>query len=218
MGFPMAKHLINSGYELIVAKHSNKQESLDRLNELEALGAIIKDNIIEVPIDTDLIISILPTDAEVRSVFINEEFHNNIKGNTVILEMTSCNSEIVMELEKYYLDKPVSGGVIGAVNGTLTILGSGDKEVYDNLIEILKVLGKNINYVGKLGAGKTLKSINQMMIAINTLGVIEGYYLAKEHGVDFDIMYNVIKDSSGNSYAFNRYLDRLILKPDLSLA
>lgn len=216
MGFPMAKHLLNKGFEVHISKHSNKKESLDRINYLKCLGAKIKDGISNVPLGVDLIITILPTDLEVKSVLINEKFYNNVEKDAIILEMTSCSPDTVIEVEKYYsqknvkiIDAPVSGGVIGAENGTLTIFGSGDKEVLNGLNDVLKAFATNIHYIGKLGTGKALKSINQMMVAINTMGLIEGYAVAKEQGIDWEIMYNVIKESSGNSYSLNRYIDRL---------
>ncbi|WP_353093443.1 NAD(P)-dependent oxidoreductase [Tissierella praeacuta] len=216
MGFPIAKHLLKHGFEVHIAKHSNKKESIDKIKELELLGAKNKKSISEIPVGVDMIISILPSDKEVESVLLDESFFNNVKDNTVILEMTSCSPEIVIKLEKYYMSKrvkvidaPLSGGVKGANDGSLTVFGSGNEEVFNEIKEVLNVFGKNIHYIGKLGTGKTLKSINQMMIAINTMGLIEAYTVARNQGIDLNIIQDVISQSSGNSYSLNRYLHKL---------
>ncbi|WP_313756109.1 NAD(P)-dependent oxidoreductase [Tissierella sp.] len=216
MGFPIAKHLLEHGFEVHIARHSSKKESIDRIKELEFLGAKDKKSISEIPIGVDMIISILPSDKEVESVLLDEAFFNNVKTDTIILEMTSCSPETVIKVEEYYMSKnvkvidaPVSGGVKGAINGSLTIFGSGNEEVFNEIKEVLYVFGKNIHYIGRLGTGKTLKSINQMMIAINTMGLIEAFSVAKKQGIDLNIMQDVISQSSGNSYSLNRYLHKL---------
>lgn len=213
MGFPMAKHLLNSGFQVQVAKHSDKEKSLEKIDQLEKLGATIQDEISKVPIGVDLVISMLPSDKEVEFVFLNSEIYNNMEKETIILEMTSGTPDPVIKLEEFYLNKdikiidaPVSGGVVGAENGKLTIFGSGDEKVFEEIKEVLNAFSGKIYYIGKLGTGKVLKSINQMMIAINAMGLVEGFSVAREQGIDLDTMYEVISESSGNSYAFNRYL------------
>ena len=209
MGFPMAKNLIAAGYEVHITKHSDSKASFDRINELIALGGKNESNIIELVKGVDIIISILPADKEVRDVYLNKEVLNAIQKDTIILDMTSCSASTIIDVERYYsekgirvLDAPVSGGVGGAQKGTLTIFGAGDKDTFDKVEEVLKCLGTNIFYIGSLGKGKVLKSINNMMSSINTLATIEGFQIAEKHGIDFDIMQEVIKTSSGNSNAF----------------
>lgn len=209
MGFPMAKNLIAAGYEVHITKHSDSKASFDRINELIALGGKNESNIIELVKGVDIIISILPADKEVRDVYLNKEVLNAIQKDTIILDMTSCSASTIIDVERYYsekgirvLDAPVSGGVGGAQKGTLTIFGAGDKDTFDKVEDVLKCLGTNIYYIGSLGKGKVLKSINNMMSSINTLATIEGFQIARKHGIDFDIMHEVIKTSSGNSIAF----------------
>ena len=211
MGFPMAKNLIAAGYEVHITKHSDNKASIERINELIALGGKIESNIIEIVKDVDIIISILPADKEVREVYLNKEVLNAIQKETIILDMTSCAASTIIDVEQYYsekgikvLDAPVSGGVTGAQEGTLTIFGAGNKVAFDKVEDILKCLGTNIFYIGDVGKGKVLKSINNMMSSINTLATIEGFQIARKHGIDFDIMQEVIKTSSGNSVAFEK--------------
>lgn len=216
MGYPMANHLINKGYRLRIIKNSNKKESLEKIDSLVEKGAELWDNIKTFPQGLDVIMSILPGDKEVNQVFLDEDFQENINADTIVLEMTSCSAGTIENIDSLYskkgirlVDAPVSGGVQGATRGELTIFGSGNKEAFNKLDGLLKSFAKKIYYIGQAGAGKTLKSINQMMISINTLGLIEGYSLAAKKGIDPEIMEEVVGDSSGNSYALHRYIDRL---------
>lgn len=219
MGFPMAKHILGAGYDVYTTGHSNSKASVDRIDAFKAIGGKVELNIIDLVKNVDIIISILPADKEVREVFLDKEMLNAIPKETIIIEMTSCSSSAVTDLESFYSDKgirildaPVSGGVIGAQNGTLTIFGSGDQDLLEEVEDILKCFATNIYYIGKLGAGKALKSINQMMNAINTMATIEGLIIAKEQGIDLGIMYDVIKKSSGNSNAFEKKFHKILDK------
>jgi 3-hydroxyisobutyrate dehydrogenase len=107
------------------------------------------------------------------------------------------------------LDAPVSGGIPGAQKGTLTIFGAGDKDTLDEIQEVLKCLGEKIYYIGSLGKGKILKSINNMLNAINTVAVIEGLAVANQNGIDLEIMYDVITNSSGSSNSLEKKFNKI---------
>ena len=228
MGFPMAKHLLDAGYDVFTTGHSNSKEAVERIDTFKSIGGKVSLNIIDVVKDVDIIISILPTDKEVREVFLDTEMLSAISKETVIIEMTSCSSSTILDVEDYYsekgisiLDAPVSGGVIGAQNGTLTIYGSGDEIVFERVKDVFNSFATNIYYIGSLGTGKALKSINQMMNAINTMATIEGLIIAKEQGINLDIMYEVIKQSSGKSNAFENKFYKIInqdYKPGFKLS
>ncbi len=216
MGYPIANHILDSGYELKIFKNSNKPESLKKINDLLYKNAILCEKIEEFPVGLDIILSILPGDNEIKDVFLNDKFIDNIQSNTIILEMSSASVDTILQINDRYISKnikiidaPVSGGVQGAINGQLTIFGSGDREIFSKIEDFLKVFGKNIYYIGEVGLGKALKSVNQIMISINTLGLIEAYSLAKKYGIDPEIMEEVIGKSSGDSYSLHRYIDRL---------
>ncbi|MDW7669091.1 MAG: NAD(P)-dependent oxidoreductase [Bacillota bacterium] len=216
MGFPMAKNLLVEGYQVHITKHSNNQKSIDRIDALIALGAKLESSIVEVVKDVDLIISVLPADKEVRDVYLNKEVLNAIKTEAIILDMTSCTAGAIIDVEKYYsekgirvLDAPVSGGIGGAQKGTLTIFGAGDKNSFDEIEDVLNCLGDKIYYIGSLGKGKILKSINNMLNAINTVAVIEGLTVANQNGIDLEIMYDVLTNSSGNSNSLEKKFDKI---------
>jgi 3-hydroxyisobutyrate dehydrogenase len=216
MGFPMAKNLLDAGYQVHITKHSDNKKSMDRIDALIALGGKYKSNIVEVVKDVDLIISVLPADKELREVYLNKEVLDAVGEKTIILDMTSCSASAIIEVEKYYLEKgtrvldaPVSGGIPGAQKGTLTIFGAGDKDTLDEIQEVLKCLGEKIYYIGSLGKGKILKSINNMLNAINTVAVIEGLAVANQNGIDLEIMYDVITNSSGSSNSLEKKFNKI---------
>lgn len=217
MGFPMSKRLCNAGFELSTSAFKGK--SIERSKVLGEMGTRIEENFADAAKGVDLIITILPEDEQVKSVLLDKKFYEIVDDGAIILEMTSCSSQTVIDVSNEYMkkgvkviDAPVSGGTSGAENGTLTILGSGDKEAFEKVRPVLDVLASNINYVGKVGAGKALKAINQMLAAVNMVAVSEAYSLAGKLGIDPEVMYEVIEKSSGSSYIFNRKFKKLAYK------
>lgn len=217
MGHPIAKLLIGAGYTIVIAKHSNNQVALERIADLESTGATILNSINDIPLHSDIIISILPGDKEIKSVYLDDEFSENVKRGTTIIDMTSCSPDTIIEISNYYspmdchvIDAPVSGGVSKAERGKLTIFGSGDKDIFNSIRDIFEVIGDEIFYVGDIGNGKTIKTINQMMVAINLLGLVEALSVMKVTGLNPDTVYDVIKLCSGNSYIFEKYFHRIL--------
>lgn len=217
MGYPMALRLCGAGYDIHTAQHSNKKASLNKIENLRNKGAIIEDDFSQVAKIADLIITILPADNEVKEVLLSDGFFNNVKEDAIIMDMTSCSPDTIKEVGNMYsskgiriIDAPVSGGVSGAEKGTLSIFASGNEDDVFEIRKVLEVLGTKIFYVGELGKGKAIKSVNQIMVAINTIGFIEAYNLAVKQDLDLDMVYDIIKESSGYSNIFDRKFKKLI--------
>ncbi|MGE5605580.1 MAG: NAD(P)-dependent oxidoreductase [Bacteroidota bacterium] len=209
MVFPMAKRLCNAGFSVRTAVHHN----VEKARQLAAENATIADALVEAVRGADLVITILPQDQQVKEVLLNPEVYQVIVGqpSTIIMEMTSCSPQTVQKVGEEYsktgirvFDAPVSGGTAGAANGSLTIFGSGDRELLNELKPVLDVLATKVYHVGELGAGKALKAINQMMAAVNMVTIAEALAVAEKEGINPDAMYDVIKESSGNSYVFDK--------------
>lgn len=219
MGSPIGKNILKNGYPLVITHHSKSESAVKRVNALEKAGALVAPTMKELIKLADIIITILPTGDDVEALLLSETFLTHVKPDTTILEMTSCEPATIINIHNQLatkakqitlFDAPVSGGVKRAQTGTLTVLGAGDSQKFKALTPLLETFAKEVFYVGPLGAGKTLKAINQMLIAINTLGVIEGITLAKKHRVDMNIFSQVIQHSSGNSYAFENYVEKIV--------
>jgi 3-hydroxyisobutyrate dehydrogenase len=103
-----------------------------------------------------------------------------------------------------FLEAPVSGGVTGARAATLAIMTGGDAVVLERVRPILRCIGPNIYHVGAVGAGNTVKAINNMMACVNSLAMMEGMVLGMKAGLELKTIYEVVKDSSGNSNALAR--------------
>src|SRR2546428_172592 len=110
-------------------------------------------------------------------------------------------AERASEVGAGYLDGPVSGGTTGARDATLTIMIGGSAETLERATPVLKAMGQRIYHCGPVGAGAAVKLINQMMGAINNLGVFEGLVLGAKYGIDPHLLYEVCSNSSGASRA-----------------
>ncbi|MDA7476228.1 NAD(P)-binding domain-containing protein [Candidatus Pelagibacter ubique] len=143
MGFPMAKNLLKSGYNL--KAYNRSQDKADRLKEF---GAEISVSIKDVVTNSDIIITMLTDDNAVEKVMGSDEFISNIKEGATVIDMSSVNPVLTIKYSKKlkekkidYLDAPVSGGTIGAEEATLAIMVGGDEETFKNCYELLKKNG-----------------------------------------------------------------------------
>ena len=219
MGFPMVNRLCDAGYTLQTAPYLGdpRYDDEQKAAYLKKMGVEIKDSFGEAIDGADLIISILPEDKEVLEVYTNSDFAACVKRNTIILEMTSCSPQTIHQLVHFYKDKnvcildtPVSGGVIGAQNGKLTLFGSGDKTCFERIRPVMEVLGEHIYWTGEAGSGKALKAVNQMLTAVHMLVLSEGFEMAKKLNINPEIMLDVISKSSGSSYVIERKFKNML--------
>ncbi|MGI6584850.1 MAG: NAD(P)-dependent oxidoreductase [Lutisporaceae bacterium] len=206
MGGPMAENLLKAGYKIytVFKRSPCVAENLSKKYDLTMLGSRA-----EVAKKSDVIITCLPDDTIVKSVLMEEEFAAAMKPGTVIIEMSSTTSAAICEVERFYLpkgvkviDAPVSGGVSGAVNGTLTIFGSGETEALDSVRPILETMGNKVYSLGSCGNGKDFKNLNNLLLAVHTAAAAEVFHIAKKQGINLALLYDVICDSSGMSKAF----------------
>jgi 2-hydroxy-3-oxopropionate reductase len=120
--------------------------------------------------------------------------------------MSSINPLVTQEIAKSFkekgvemLDAPVSGGEIGAIQGTLVIMVGGKKEVFDDCMEIFKALGKSIVHVGTIGSGGYVKLVNQIIVALNIATVGEAFSLGVKAGLDPQVIYQAIRGGLAGS-------------------
>jgi 3-hydroxyisobutyrate dehydrogenase len=103
------------------------------------------------------------------------------------------------------LDAPVSGGTVGADGATLTFMCGGSKEAFEKARPVLEGMGRKVVHCGDAGAGQAVKICNNMMMAINMLGVCEGFALAEKLGISHQTLFDVVSTSTGNSFALSNY-------------
>tara|TARA_B100000524_G_C23607077_1_gene354805 strand:- start:69 stop:935 length:867 start_codon:yes stop_codon:yes gene_type:complete len=185
MGYPMASNLLKKKLNLKVFTRT-----LDKAKPLEKLGANISNSLAEAVKDTDIIITMLTDDEAVEKVLGDKEFLNNLKPSSTVIDMSSIKPKIAIQYGKilkekgiYFLDAPVSGGTIGAEDGSLAIMVGGDQKVFDYAFDILKIMG-NPTLVGPIGSGQVSKLANQIIVGVTIGAVAEAIMLCEKAGVD----------------------------------
>jgi 3-hydroxyisobutyrate dehydrogenase len=140
--------------------------------------------------------------------------------STISPEATRSLAKRVKEKGVEMLDAPVSGGDIGAKNGTLSIMVGGEEAVLRQVMPVLKAMGKSITHCGPIGAGQTVKACNQILCGLNLLAMVEALAFAKKAGVDLEKMIQVTTQGAGGSWALANYAPRVIqgdLEPGFSI-
>ena len=185
MGYPMAKNLINKKLNLTVFSRT-----LEKAKPLEKLGVIIANSLGEAVKESDIVITMLTDDEAVEKVLGNQEFLNNLKNSSTVIDMSSIKPKIAIQYGKllkdrniHFLDAPVSGGTIGAEEGSLAIMVGGDQNVFDGAFDTLKIMG-NPTLVGPIGSGQVSKLANQIIVGVTIGAVAEAITLCEKAGVD----------------------------------
>ena len=187
MGRPMALNLIKAGHELYTWGRR-----FDTVEPLLVAGAVGKGTPAEVAASADICFTMVANTTDVEQVVLGERglVHGASQGSVIVDMSTSAPSatrRIADELAKrgvHMLDAPVSGGQIGATQGTLSIMVGGEPEVFERVKPLFEILGKNIVHVGDHGAGQVVKACNQVVISLTMEGVAEAILLARKNSVD----------------------------------
>jgi 2-hydroxy-3-oxopropionate reductase len=189
MGAPMAGHLRAAGHELFVTTRSQVPQAL-----LDA-GAVACADAAEVARQADIIFTMVPDTPDVEKVLfgaggVAEGLAGAGQGK-VVVDMSSISpietkafAEKIAALGADYLDAPVSGGEVGAKAASLTIMVGGEAAVFDRVLPLFQLMGKNITHVGGVGAGQTTKVANQIIVALNIAAVSEALVFASKAGAD----------------------------------
>ena len=185
MGYPMASNLLKKKLNLKVFSRT-----IDKAKPLEKLGAVISNSLGEAVKDTNIIITMLTDDEAVEKVLGDKEFLNNLKPSSTVIDMSSIKPKIAIQygkiLEKKginFLDAPVSGGTIGAEDGSLAIMVGGEQKTFDYAFDTLKIMG-NPTLVGPIGSGQVSKLANQIIVGVTIGAVAEAIMLCERAGVD----------------------------------
>ena len=184
MGFPMAKNLLKKNLDLKIFSRT-----LDKSKPLEEFGGKIINSLSEAIIDSDIILTMLTDDDAVEKVLGNSDFLKNLKPSSTVIDMSSIKPKIAIKYGKLlkenninFLDAPVSGGTIGAEQGSLAIMVGGDQKTFDNAIDVLKIMG-NPTLVGPIGSGQVSKLANQIIVGVTIGAVAEAITLCEKAGV-----------------------------------
>ena len=202
MGKPMAKNLLKAGYELVVFDINQ-----DAVNEVVAAGAKSAPTSKDVAAQSEVVITMLPNSPHVKAAVLGENgVLEGAKPGLVLIDMSSiaplASQEIAAAVAKKgveMLDAPVSGGEPKAIDGSLSIMVGGKKDLFDRSTELLSKMGKSVVLCGDIGAGNTTKLANQIIVALNIAAVSEAFVLATKAGVDPELVFNAIRGGLAGS-------------------
>jgi 2-hydroxy-3-oxopropionate reductase len=187
MGRPMTKRLLEASYPLFVYDIVPTSVA-----EIVSAGATPGNSVKDVARQADVVISMLPDSPDVEAVaFGPDGVIENIRPGCTYVDMSTISPTVSQQIAKQckargikVLDAPVSGGDVGAINGTLSIMAGGDQATFDEVLEIFQVLGKRIVLVGDDAAGQVVKACNQIVVALTLEAVAEALVLGSKAGVD----------------------------------
>lgn len=216
MGASVVKHLLNAKYEVAVY---NRTKS--KTDDLVKLGATWQETPQKVTETSDIIFSMVGFPTDVEGIYYGEEgvFKADVAGKILIDMTTSTPSlagkiaETALSLGASSLDAPVSGGDLGAKNGTLTTMVGGDQDTFNQVEEILNVFSGKVNFQGAPGSGQHTKMANQIMIAGTMTGMTELLVYAKAANLDVEKVLDTVGGGSAANWSLTNYAPR-ILKQD----
>ena len=208
MGLPMVTNLLAAGHEI---------KAFDLLPEnvaaAEKAGAAAADNIADAAKGVDVVISMVPEGKHVRAVYEGDAgVFANANPGTLLIDSSTIDvatSRIVsgqaVEAGFDMVDAPVSGGVGGAVAGTLTFMVGGSEEAFERASPLLEIMGGKIIHTGGPGNGEAAKICNNMLLAISMIGTSEAFALGRRLGLDDQTLFDVSSVSSGANWSLTTY-------------
>ena len=213
MGLPMAKNILKSGYKLIAYNRSK-----EKLELLKNSDAQIASSIGYLVSNSEVIITMLTDDRAVDEVLGAKEFVNNLKTGSTVIDMSSIKPTTAtkhynnLKLKNInFLDAPVSGGTVGAEEGSLAIMVGGEQNVFNEVNTILKTMG-NPTLVGPTGSGQVSKLANQIIVGLTIGAVAEAVTLCEKAGADPDKMIQALSGGWADSKVLKTHGKRMIDK------
>ncbi len=213
MGHSMAGHILDAGYPLVVYSRTKA-----KAEELIEKGAKWVSSPKEMAEQANVIITMVGYPSDVKEIYLGENgIIPHAKENTYLIDMTTSTPALAKEIfaasarkGMFALDAPVSGGDIGAKEAKLSIMVGGDEAVFQEILPLLRLLGINIIYQGKAGAGQHTKMCNQIAIASNMIGVCEAIVYAEKAGLDPENVLKSISSGAAGSWSLSNLAPRMI--------
>jgi 2-hydroxy-3-oxopropionate reductase len=204
MGKPMARNLMRAGYPLTI--HNRSRGAVD---ELAAEGATPATSPKEVAEQVDVVITCLPDSPDVEQVTLGSNgITEGGRSGLTVIDMSTIAPGVAMhiadelaEREIHWLDAPVSGGDVGAQQGTLAIMVGGDEAVFQDCLDLFQAMGQNIVHVGGPGAGQVAKVCNQIIAAGTMAAMSEALVLAAKAGADVERVIEAIRGGAARCWA-----------------
>lgn len=214
MGHAVVTHLMNAGHQLIVF---NRTKS--KTNDLVKAGATWQDSPKKVTEMSDIIFTMVGYPQDVEETYYQEDtgiFAADVK-NKILVDLTTSTPSLAekifltaKERQAESLDAPVSGGDLGAKNGTLTIMVGGQEDVFEKVLPVFNQFGKTINLQGTAGKGQHTKMANQIMIAGTMTGMTEMLVYANKADLDLEKVLVTLGGGSAANWSMSNYSPRIL--------
>jgi 3-hydroxyisobutyrate dehydrogenase len=209
MGYPMAGHLSNAGHEVTVFNRS-RQRAMDWVRKFGGRSAQTPAAAAD---ESDCVISCVGNDADLREITIGPEgAFGSMRHGAVFVDHTTASAQIARELYDrassksfHFLDGPVSGGRLGAENGSLTVMFGGAREAYEAAAPIVSAYAEATTYIGPAGSGQLTKMVNQICLVGIIEGIAEGLHFAKNAQLDIPAVFSAILKGSAQSWQMERH-------------
>lgn len=214
MGASIVSHLLQAGYPVTV--HTRTK---GKAEPLIAAGAKWASTVAEAVQKADLIFTMVGMPTDVEEIYLNVDgILANGRSGQIVVDMTTSSPALAKEIEKAAIEKgmtsidaPVSGGDVGAKNGTLSIMCGGDESVFDQVKPIFMIFGSQIVLQGSAGAGQHTKMSNQLAIATNMIGVCEALAYAGKAGLDPERVLESISPGAAGSWSLSNLGPRMLV-------
>ncbi len=201
MGFPMAGHLSQAGFDVTVFNRTQSKAD----TWLKQYSGQKSTSIAQATSTADILFSCVGNDDDVREIYT--EIFKTANSGTILVDHTTTSAQLARELATTakkkgleFIDAPVSGGQVGAVKGTLTIMAGGEQANFNRITPIINHYAKAMTLIGEVGAGQTCKMVNQLCVAGVLQGLSEGLNLAKASGIDADTILHVLQHGAASSW------------------
>ncbi|MEC3653823.1 NAD(P)-dependent oxidoreductase [Bacillus siamensis] len=213
MGNSMASHILEAGYPVLVYTRT-KQKAEEILNK----GAGWQETVKDLSEKADIIITMVGYPSDVEEIYLGENgILRHAKEGAFVIDMTTSKPSLAKKIAEkakeksiHALDAPVSGGDIGAQNGTLAIMAGGEKEAFEACLPLFSVMGENIQYQGPAGSGQHTKMCNQIAIAAGMVGVAEAMAYAEKSGLNPEQVLKSITTGAAGSWSLSNLAPRML--------
>ena len=205
MGGPMAVHLKSAGFEVTVW---NRTPSRPRVDQARQAGCAVAGSIAEAVAEAEVVAICVSDVPDVKEVLFDAGgVTEAARPGTVVIDFSTIGPQAARECaaelagrQIAFLDAPVSGGDIGARNGTLTVMVGGEKADFKRMMPVFEAVGKNIHYCGEVGAGQAVKMCNQIRCAVHMTALCESLHYAERCGIDPQLVIDVCQSGAAGSW------------------
>jgi len=217
MGVPMCGHLLSAGYSLRINSRTRS-----KADALITQGAAWCESPAQVAACSDIIFTMVGRPGEVRDVYFAERgVFTGLRAGSIVVDMgttppslTSEISQLARAMQAHALDAPVSGGDVGAINATLSIMVGGDAASFNAVRPLFDCMAKTVTWMGQAGNGQHAKMANQLVVAGTMIGVCEALVYAARAGVDLDTLVSVISQGAAGCWTLDNLAPRIITGDD----